>query len=191
MRGLTRNPTKMEYLLLQELLQIAGSEAPGELGSSDLQLLSQPLSQWRDVEHPVSFCIPAAPSECVQTAASYLDRPNSTHWEDELLLQASQTFSKEQEEEEDVLLLAASQDYEKPCGPLMTSDDVQSPVVAQVPLNTKRNNNSAANTWQAWAIIRNAASSAEWVNPDLNGVTDKDLAVWTPRFVLEVQNKNG
>ena len=73
----------------------------------------------------------------------------------------------------------------------MTSDDVQSAVVAQVPLNTKRNNNWAANTWQAWAIGRNAASSSEWVNPDLNSVTDTDLAVWTPRFVLEVRNKDG
>ena len=52
---LTPNPTKMEDLLLQELPQIADSEAPGELGSSELQLLSQPLSQWKDVEHPVSF----------------------------------------------------------------------------------------------------------------------------------------
>ena len=73
----------------------------------------------------------------------------------------------------------------------MTSDDVQSAVVAQVPLNTKRNNNWAANTWQAWAIGRNAASSSEWVNPDLNSVTDTDLTVWTPRFMLEVRNKDG
>ena len=73
------------------------------------------------------------------------------HWEDELLLQASQAFSKEQEEE-DALLLAASQDYEKQCGPLMTSDGVQSAVVAQVPLNIKRNNNWAANTWQCCIV---------------------------------------
>ena len=127
-------------------------EAPRELGSSDLPLLSQPLSQWKN---PVNY-IPAVPSECVRTAEkSYLDRPYSTHWEDELLLQASQAFSNQQEEEEDSLLLAASQDYEKRCGPLMTSDDVQSAVTAQVPLNTKRNNNWAANTWQAWAIGRN------------------------------------
>ena len=32
---------------------------------------------------------------------------------------------------------------------------------------------------------------SEWVNPDLNSVTDTDLAVWTPRFVLEVRNKDG
>ena len=132
------------YEELQELLQIAHSEAPRELGSSDLPLLSQPLSQWKN---PVNY-IPAVPSECVQTAKkSYLDRPYSTHWEDKLLLQASQAFSNQQEE--DSLLLAASQDYEKRCGPLMTSDDVQSAVTAQVPLNTKRNNNWAANTWQA------------------------------------------
>ena len=72
----------------------------------------------------------------------------------------------------------------------MASDDVQSAVVAQVPLNTKRKNNWAANTWQAWAISRNAASSPKWVNPDLNSVTDTNLAVWTSRFVLEVQNKD-
>ena len=42
-------------LLMQELLQIADSEAPRELGSSDLQLLSQPLSQWQNLEKPVSF----------------------------------------------------------------------------------------------------------------------------------------
>ena len=190
MRGLTPNPTKMEDPLLQELLQNADSEAPGELGSSDLQLLSLPLSQWKDVEHPVNFCIPAVPLEPVRTAEEVY-HPYSNHWEDELLLQASQAFSQEQAEEEDALLLAASQEYEKRCGPLMTSDDVQSAVVAQVPLNTKRNNNWAANTWQAWAIGRNAASSSEWVNPDLNSVTDTDLAVWTPRFVLEVRNKDG
>ena len=73
----------------------------------------------------------------------------------------------------------------------MASDDVQSAVIAQVPLNNKRNNNWAANTWQAWAISRNAALSAEWVNPNLNSVTDTDLAICTPRFVLEVQNKDG
>ena len=123
--------------LLQELLKNADS---GELGSSDLQLLSLPLSLWKDVEHPVNFCIPAVPSESVR-AAEEAYHPYSTHWEDELLLQASQAFSQEHEEEEDALLLAASQDYEKRCGPLMTSDDVQSAVVAQVPLNTKRNNN--------------------------------------------------
>ena len=107
------------------------------------------------MEDPVNY-IPAVPSESVRTAEkSYLDRPYSTHWEDELLLQASQAFSDQQEEEEDSLLLAASQDYEKRCGPLMTSDDVQSAVTAQVPLNIKSNNNWATNTWQAWAIGRN------------------------------------
>ena len=186
MRRLAPNPTKMEEPLLKEVVQIANSEAPGELRSSDLQLLLQPLSQWKDVEHPVSFCIPAVPLECVQTAEElYLDRPHSTAWEDELLLQASQAFTKEQEEEEDSLLLAALLDYKERCGPLMTSDDVQSAVIAQVPLNTKRNNNWAANTWQMRAIGRNAASSPEWVNPDLNSATDTDLAVWTPRFLLE------
>ena len=110
MRGLKPIPTKMEEPLPQELLQIAHSEAPRELGSSNLPLLSQPLSQWKN---PVNY-IPAVPSECVRTAEkSYLDRPYSTHWEDELLLQASQAFSNQQEEEEDSLLLAASQDYEK------------------------------------------------------------------------------
>ena len=105
---------KMEDPLLQELLQNADSEAPGELGSSDLQLLSLPLSQWKDVEHPVNFCIPVVPSESVRTAEeAYLNRPYSTLWEDELLLQASQAFLQEQEEEEDALLLAASQEYEK------------------------------------------------------------------------------
>ena len=34
----------------------------------------------------------------------------STHWEDELLLQVSQAFLKQQEEEEDSLFLAVSQD---------------------------------------------------------------------------------
>ena len=148
--------------MLQELLQIAISAAPAEFGSSDLQLLLQPLSQWKDVEHPVNFWIPAVPLDCIWTAEeSYLEHPYSTTWEDELLLQASEAFTKEQEEEEDSLLLAALQDYEKRCGPLMTSHDVQSAVIAQVPLNTKRNNNWAANTWQAWAICRNAASAAE------------------------------
>ena len=61
-------------------------------------------------------------------------------------MQASQVFLKEQEEEEDTRLPAESQGYEKRCGPLMTSDDVQSAVVAQVPLSTKRNNNWEANT---------------------------------------------
>ena len=84
------DPYEVEEPLLQELLQIAHSEAPRELGSSDLPLLSQPLSQWKN---PVNY-IPAVPSECVRTAEkSYLDRPYSTHWEDELLLQASQAFS--------------------------------------------------------------------------------------------------
>ena len=78
----------MEDPLLQELLQNADSEAPGELGSSDLQLLSLPLSQWKDVEHPVNFCILAVPSESVR-AAEEAYHPYSTHWEDELLLQAS------------------------------------------------------------------------------------------------------
>ena len=183
----------MKALALQELLEIADSGAPRELGSSDLQLLSQPLSQWKNVEDPGSFCIPTVPSisDVRSAEESFFDRPYLTDWEDELLLQASQEFSKQQEEEEDSLLLAASQDYEKRCGPLMTSEDVQSAVIAQVPLNTKRNNNWAANTWQAWAIGRNAASSSEWVNPDLNSVTDADLAVWAPRFVLEVRNKDG
>ena len=98
----------------------------------------------------MSFCTPAVPSKCVHTAEElHLDRPYSTHWEDVLLLQASQAFSKEQEEEEDTRLLVASQDYKKRCGLVMTSDDVQSVVAAQVPLNTKRNNNWAANTWKA------------------------------------------
>ena len=65
MRWLAPNLTKMEDPLLQELLQIADSEAPGEHGSSDLQVLSQPLSQWKNVEKPVSFCITAVPLECI------------------------------------------------------------------------------------------------------------------------------
>ena len=59
------------------------------------------------------FCAPAVPSECVSNAEeSYLDCLYSTAWEDELLLQVSQAFTKEQEKEEDSLLLAVSQDYE-------------------------------------------------------------------------------
>ena len=65
MGGLARIPTKMKDLLLQELLQIAGSEARGELGSCELRLLSQPLSQWKDVQNPVSFCIPTVSSKYV------------------------------------------------------------------------------------------------------------------------------
>ena len=56
---LTPNTMKMEGL--QELLQSTDSGASGVLGSSDLQLLSQPLPQWKNVEDPVSFCIPAVP----------------------------------------------------------------------------------------------------------------------------------
>ena len=120
MRGLVPNPMKMEDPLLQELLQIANSEVPGELGSSDLQHLPQPLSQWKN---PVSSCIPAVPSECVRTAEeSYLDRPYLTNWEDELLLQASQAFSRKQEEEEDSLLLAGIK--LKKAQPLTNDEDV-------------------------------------------------------------------
>ena len=65
MRWLTLNFTKTEDPLLQKLLQIADSEAAGELGNSDLQLLLQPLSQWKNVVNPVSFCIPVFPLECI------------------------------------------------------------------------------------------------------------------------------
>ena len=99
-----------------------------------VQLLSQPLSQWKNVKDPVSFCIPAVPLILnVQTAEeSFSDHSFLIHCEDELLLQVSQAFLKQQEEKEDSLLLAVSQDYEKPCGLLMTSDDVQPVAVAQV-----------------------------------------------------------
>ena len=71
-------------------------------GAKLLQLLSEPVFQWKNVEHPVSFCIPVVCSESVRTAEeAYLNRPYLSHWEDELLLQAFQAFSKEQEEEED------------------------------------------------------------------------------------------
>ena len=139
---LTPISTKMEGL--QVLLQIADAGTSGELGSSDLQLLSQPLSQWKNVEDPGSFCIPVVPSiSNVRTAEeSFFGHLFSTHWEDELLLQVSQAFLEQPEEEEEYsLLLAALQDYKKRCGPQMTNDDVQSAFVAQVLLNTKRNNN--------------------------------------------------
>ena len=55
-----------------------------------------------------------------------------------LLLQASQLFAKVYGEEEDVLLLAVSQHYEKKCGPLMSSEDIQSAVLAQTPLKYER-----------------------------------------------------
>ena len=45
---------------------------------------------------------------------------------------------KKEVEEEDTLLLAASQHYEKRCSPLMSSEDIHSAVLDQVPLNTKR-----------------------------------------------------
>ena len=151
MRGLTPSPTKMEDPLLQELLQIMILRLLENLGAVSYN------SCRRHCHNGRMWTILWASAFLqflwsVQTAEeSYLDYPYSTHWEDELLLQASQAFSKEQEEE-DALLLAASQDYEKQCGPLMTSDGVQSAVVAQVPLNIKRNNNWAANSWQCCIV---------------------------------------
>ena len=73
----------------------------------------------------------------------------------------------------------------------MTNEDIRSEVLAQVPANTKRSNNWAASTWQAWAIGRNTEWTKEWVNPDLTSVTDTDLAAWKPRFmyVLEVRTR--
>ena len=56
-------------------------------------------------------------------------------------------------------------------------------VLAQVPLNTKRSNNWAASTWEAWAIGHNSESSTELVNLDFANVTDDDLSVWIPCFV--------
>ena len=88
-------------------------------------------------------------------------------------------------------MLDASHDHEKRCGLQITSDDIQSAVVAQVPLNTKRNKNWTANTWQAWAIACKAASSAKWVNQDLNSVTDMVVVVQISCFMLEVRNKDG
>ena len=73
----------------------------------------------------------------------------------------------------------------------MTNEDIRSAIPAQVPANTKRSKHRAASMWQAWAIGRNAESTKEWVNPDLTSVTDADLAAWIPRFVLEIENKNG
>ena len=71
----------------------------------------------------MSSCIPAVPSECVRTAEeSYLDHPYLTNWEDELLLQASQAFSRKQEEEEDSLLLAGIK--LKKAQPLTNDEDV-------------------------------------------------------------------
>ena len=63
----------------------------------------------------VSFCILAAPTECVGLKA---ESPT-----DDPLLQASQLFAKEEEEEENALLLATSQQYEKRCSPQMSSED--------------------------------------------------------------------
>ena len=134
MRGLTPNPTKMEDLLLQELLQIADSEAPGELGSSNLQLLSQPLSQWKNVILWASAFLQffRNVSELLKNRTlTVLTRPIGRM--NCCCMQASQAFLKEQGEEEDTLLLVASQDYEKCCGLLMNSEDIQSAVVAQVP----------------------------------------------------------
>ena len=95
----------MAMWVLQDLLQIAHSGASGELRSSDLQLLSQPLPQWKIVEDPVSFCIPVVPSISVVSCVTGIQEA----------------------------MWAAK-----------TSDDIQSAVVAQVLLNTKRNNNWAA-----------------------------------------------
>ena len=111
LNGMWLPPILMEDLLLQELLQIADSEAPGELWSSDLQLLAQQLritmeecgESW-ELLHSCGF------SECIWTAEeSYLYHPYWTHWEDELSLQASEALPKGQEE--DSLSLATSQDY--------------------------------------------------------------------------------
>ena len=136
----------MEDNLLEELLSIANSDTPAEFGSGNLHLLSQPLSHWEcgDADDH-SFSSLAVPLECVGAA----DLPSL---EDDLLLQASQLFTREEEKEEDTLLLAASQQSEKRCGPLMTYEDIQLAVLAQVPANTKRSNNWATSTWQAWAI---------------------------------------
>ena len=57
---------KMEDLLLQELLQIVDSEAPGELGISDLHLLSQPLS----IEERKASC------ELLHSCGSFEMRPH-------------------------------------------------------------------------------------------------------------------
>ena len=92
----------------------------------------------------VSFCIPAVPTGCVGLNA---ESPT-----DDLLLQASQLFAKKEEEEEGALLLAASQHYEKRCSPLMSSEDIHSAVLDQVPLNTKKSTKkchfSSARLWQ-------------------------------------------
>ena len=88
-RMLTLNPTKVKGPSLQKMLQIADFGATGELGSSDVQLLSQPLSQGKNVDDPVSFDIPAVPliSDDQTAEELFFDCPFLTHWEDELLLQ--------------------------------------------------------------------------------------------------------
>ena len=91
----------MKDNLLEELLGNANSYTPAEFGSGNLHLLSQPLSHWEwgDADNH-SFSIPVIPSEGVGAADLLSD----------LLL-----------EEEDALLLAASQQFEKRCGPLQDS----------------------------------------------------------------------
>ena len=90
----------MKDNLLEELLGNANSDAPAEFGSSNLHL-SQPRSHWEWGDaNDHSFSIPAIPLKCVGAADLLSD----------LLL-----------EEEDALLLAASQQFEKRCGPLQAS----------------------------------------------------------------------
>ena len=144
---LTLNPTKVEGLTLQELLQITDSGASGELGSSDLQLLSLWLSQWKNVEYPVSVCISAVlPISHIRTAEESVVQPSFLDpfggW---TAVAGLSGVSKQHKEEDSLLqwgvaagegkgglatpLLAVSQDYEKRCDPLITSDDVQSAVI--------------------------------------------------------------
>ena len=147
---LTPNPAKMEGPALQELLWIAYSGTPRELGSSGLQLLSQPLSQWKNVEDPTSFCIPAVPliSHIWTAEESVFNRLGKCldplgKWT--AISGISGAFKTTEEKVNSCCsqgqpLLAVSQDYEKWCGPLLTSDDVHSAVVSQTSLKAKRNN---------------------------------------------------
>ena len=113
----TRAHTAMEDNLLEELLGIANSDAPVEFGSGNQHLLSHPLSHWEwgdatttvlgtfGMRRSCGFFKPGGQSAAAGFPVVYKER--GEEW------------------------LAASQQFEKRCGPLM--NEARRPVSSQFP----------------------------------------------------------
>ena len=87
-------------------------------------------------------------------------------------------------------LISAGDDGSRFAEPV-TEEDLLRKIGDAIPKSTRKSTKWAVSTWQEWSSYRKKKASEPVAPPPLDGISDEDLSLWLPRFIMEVRNQKG